>query len=84
MKIRQGFISNSSSSSFIVNLDLFSPKLLREVDNKNLNLEEYEKWDIEIDYEKNLFKASTFMDNFDLREFLINRGISEEEIKYGN
>ena len=81
MKIRLGFVSNSSSSSFVVNLDLFSPKLLREISNQNLNLEEYEKWDIDINYEKNLFEAFTIMDNFNLKDFLIKKGIPSEEIK---
>jgi hypothetical protein len=85
MKIRNGFVSNSSSSSFIIPkykiteeqkyMILNSSELAKEIDNKleqegkEKKYEWYDKWDI-IEDEISL-SLSTSMDNFDLMFFII-------------
>jgi hypothetical protein len=87
MKIRQGFVSNSSSSSFIISTDKISVaqlKLLREhANSKEFKEDEWsssgDEWDI--DEEDGYIICSTFMDNFDLYEYAKKIGIKEEDIK---
>jgi hypothetical protein len=79
LKIRQGFVSNSSSSSFIVRACCLSPAQKAVLDNHIAAVEllgdDYsygdcaEQWDITYDDHNEEYQCSTFIDNFRLREF---------------
>ena len=85
MKIRTGFVSNSSASSFIILLDKLTDKQKQMIYNhieigqkidkklkekgKDLLYEYYEDWNIKED--EFAIWCSTSMDNFDLQGFVI-------------
>lgn len=86
MKIRQGFVSNSSSSSFIISTNKISVaqlELLKEhAESKEFKddkyLGPYDAWDI--DEKDGYISCHTIMDNFDLYEYALKIGIKEEDI----
>jgi len=97
MKIRNGFVSNSSSSSFIILLHKITDdqkqmiynhiEIGQEIDKKQIAkgknpiYEYYEDWNIKED-DFSIW-CSTSMDNFDLIEFVDREaGIKEENIIY--
>ncbi len=88
MKIRSNFVSNSSSSSFIISLDDITAKQLEQIKNhievgKELGIEYIDKsdeWDIEI--KGNCVLGSTSMNNFDIEEFFRKNSISLLNLSY--
>ena len=96
MKNRQGFVSNSSSASFVIKKD----KLCRCQINKILNYQEeafelgaYTKDDecgkfgwIDnfwyVDETEDEVTGNTIMDNFDMRSFLEAIGVDEKDIEW--
>ena len=96
MKIRNGFVSNSSSSSFIIRKCVISEHQMdlikSHIDSAikfttedhlavNFGYAEYEDaWNIE-EKEKSI-RVSTHMDNFNMHEFLKYIGIPDNEIIY--
>ena len=88
MKARLGFVSNSSSSSFVINLDDLTPKQVRKIKNhtevaKNMwsNREWYDdQWSIEENDET--IRGYTIMDNFDMHDFLENIGVDMSKVRW--
>jgi len=88
MKLRQGFVSNSSSSSFLVLKDYISVKQMEKIENhielgKKMGMEyaeEHDRWSIEDQVDR--IKLSTTMDNFDMGEFLDRIGVPEEAVEW--
>ncbi len=88
MKIRNGFVSNSSSSSFVILKESLTEDQLEQINNhtkyarENFHQFEYtddrESWDV---YDKGkTVRLYTSMDNFDMFLFLTLIGIDEEDI----
>jgi len=75
MKIRDGFVSNSSSSSFTISLNDITAMQLRMIQNhgelaKVVGGYDDDPWYINV--EGSVVKGNTFMDNFDMDHFLTN------------
>ena len=92
MKHRQGFVSNSSSSSFIVRKDFLSPSQIQLIKNhhledvRNLFMEEEDiyssdAWSITEDDE--YLMGDTSMDNFNMHEFCEKHGINVSKMLFG-
>jgi len=82
MKIRNGFVSNSSSSSFVVSLDKISDKDMAilmsyssEISADEVNRAWTDSWSITVDTQRGVIRGYTTMDNGDLDEFLKSRGV---------
>ena len=79
MKIRSGFVSNSSSSSFVIDKRRITAAQFTLIQNHSEEGAKYgisdsgDAWFIE-DAEMYL-KGSTYMDNFDMRLFLERIGV---------
>jgi len=88
MKIRNGFVSNSSSSSFIINKKDLSKDQINKIYNHADNLEENndlepdknDAWEITED--EYLIKGYTFMNNFDMEEYLEKIGINMSLVEW--
>lgn len=78
MKVRQGFVSNSSSSSFVVSLnDVDSLSLI-----KFLGLDKNEGWNITVNEYTKTIHGYTDMDNFDMLDFMRNCGIDTSKVEW--
>ena len=91
MKTRTGFVSNSSSSSFVISLDNITDVQLEKIENhihfaqdmRNIHYsEEDDAWDINVDKEKNVVRGNTFMDSFSMPTFLGNIGVPADVVKW--
>ena len=79
MKTRNGFVSNSSSSSFIICKNLLTEWQIEAIKN-HTSSDEYNRWYISED--DIYIYGSTSMDNFDMREFLCMIGINPNVVKW--
>ena len=89
MKIRIGFVSNSSSSSFVILKKDLSEEQIVQIRNhieysatnfpKILYAYENQFWNVD---EK--IKLYTFMDNFNMHEFLLAIGVKDDNIECGS
>ena len=88
MKIRNGFVSNSSSSSFVLRKGRLTPEQIWLVNHHILigalmNMEwaeAHNAWELHEDFAK--IKGRTDMTNFDLEEFFKKIGINRNDYEF--
>jgi hypothetical protein len=87
MKTRNGFVSNSSSSSFVIQKKSLSPFQIDCIKNhdilaKNANLD-YAEYSWNISETEDTISGYTSMDNFNMFEFLtLHVGINSELMEW--
>lgn len=86
MKLRIGFVTNSSSSSFTIAKSDLTDDQIEKIKNhikvaKELEMETfYDEWYIrETKYE---IHGYTLMDNFDMEKFLLLIGVAREDVEW--
>jgi hypothetical protein len=81
MKVRIGFVSNSSSSSFVINKQYLSPEQIQII-KKHRDRKERDAWEI---YEDNIYiRGQTSMDYFDMYYYLETNGIDMSHVTFSD
>lgn len=90
MKIRIGFVSNSSSCAFIIPKKILSEEQIGQIKNhieyarENFPQMQYadpgQAWKVEETDEQ--ITTTTIMDNFDMHDFLIAIGVKKDDIEW--
>lgn len=82
MKIRYGFITNSSSSSFLISKKVLTPNQVKAIWKHielgcklGISVDDDSRWDIE--ESENFISGTTYMDNFSFDEFFELIGIND-------
>lgn len=83
MKIRYGFVSNSSSSSFLINKNKLSSEQVEKIYNHQLDKDFGEGEDWTIQEVGECIMGFVGMDNFDMETYLLKIGIAEEDVAWG-
>ena len=78
MKVRNGFVSNSSSSSFVIDRNYVSSQTLGDIIG-HADIAKEDAWIITTT--NTTVKCSTHMNNFDLREYVKELGVPESAIE---
>jgi len=83
MKIRCGFVSNSSSSSFVIKKHFLSQQQIDGIKNHaTCGIEYVDDGYWEITETEDEIKGSTFMDNFNIYSYMyIKLGVNKEHIE---
>ena len=81
MKTRIGFVSNSSSSSFAIYKKHLTGMQLERIRN-HYEVAKDDSWGVQ--ESDDVIGASTWMDNFSMRQFLEEIGVKEEVIEWSD
>jgi len=86
MKLRAGFVSNSSSSSFVIKRHNLSKNQINQIINHQtigakLGLEYADDYPWSITLTDDEISGSTYIDNFDMFEFLDSIGVDKGVIE---
>ena len=92
MKLRSGFVSNSSSSSFVIRLDDLTIKQLNFIHSHKIKgnkilgegnnpVNDMDVWSIEEN--EVCVRGHTWLDNFSMRSYLRLIGVSSDVIEWG-
>ena len=94
MKVRNGFVSKSSSSSFVINKYELSQRQIDQIENHaevsgglicprgDWGDTELCPWDINID--ESTVCGFTICDNFNMKQFLIAIGVRQNAVRWDN
>jgi hypothetical protein len=87
MKIRNGFVSNSSSSSFLIAKKDISPKKIKKIKSHRIKARKVDMWcnDDEvwsIGETENYIYGSVWMDNFSMYTFMERIGVKMKKVKW--
>ncbi len=85
MKIRQGFVSNSSSSSFVINKGFLTPLQIEQIQNHRELGIQLGMMNSQTDYwviDENEFEllGHTSLDNFNMSEFMKKIGVKMSKV----
>jgi len=90
MKTRNGFVSNSSSSSFVIELKNISRSQLQKILDPDYGSQNYGKdsdfpytWSIDIDGSKGTVEGYTSMDNFNMGKYFEDIGVPDKAVSWG-
>lgn len=90
MKTRNGFVSNSSSSSFVIALQKLTGEQLQHILNPDYGSQNYDEtsdfpyaWSINIDGSNGTVEGYTSMDNFDMGRYFEEIGVPDHIITWG-
>ena len=89
MKKRIGFVSNSSSSSFVIAKTALTEEQIESIKNHSTLGAEYgipygDEWGWTIEEDEHTIEGYISMDNFDMDEFLEKIGVDSNHIKWGS
>ena len=92
MKTRLGFVSNSSSSSFMIRLHKLTEEQIQQILEPNYATQKYGgeddegrlsyAWSINVNQEGNRIDGYTSMDNFSMREYLGDIGVPSDIVRW--
>lgn len=89
MKVRLGFVSNSSSSSFVLSKSRCTERQLNAIRDHityaethfvGFNTKAFDWWDITESKEE--IRGFTWMDNFDMEAFMEKIGIPDDAVRF--
>lgn len=78
MKFRKGFVTNSSSSSFLIQLKDLTPHQLYSIANHEKETDD--PWSIVI--KDGIMHGSTDMDNFDMENYMKKLGVDMDKVEF--